>query len=1280
MRKNFLAFTIFVAFGLVSTATLACYEQPGSEVDLQQRKQSCLIDYQGSWKREYNSRQNLNVYTCNGPGGIEFFRTVVGVVCDQERPAEPQTAVLPPDTPTTEQCGSVIRPESRVVEESILIAGTPFFLNYSSARAIGFSGFRSKLVPVYGLDCFEVTSCPNRKTVVTVGDRTFEYTTIPGIINYFDFVWDGLNAAGNLVLGSVPFRTEMVDVPGHPNEVPIGYSQTIGSFYSLAFGLGGWTISPVHYYDVNLKTVFRGDGSSYVGKARVFAGPSYMVPSEDGSEVYFFDLTGRHTQTKTGVKGTVKHTMTYVAGKLSTIADAFSNITRINYNGAGRPVSIVGPFGSTTTLTTDADGYIATVVNPNSEVHTMTYLTGTLAGLLDTFVKPNGVTTQLAYFGGYGRLTSDSSSAGSGVSLGISSNGLVQTTSNEGVVTEFSGGDLRITQGPGFYRAQEAYDRDSDGIVQRISGYDNTGTNFSDAKGSDPRFPGLYFTNNFSINSAGLLRRVTASRAATLSNPNDFFSVVDLTETYVLNSSKTTTLSYLASTSRYTVTSPVGRKNYVTIDAFERPVSMQLATYTPTTVSYDTRGRVSTISQGSNRRTTLAYNPNGYLQSITNPLGQVKRFSYDSVGRITQETLPDTRVIGYSYDINGNLASVTPPGGLPHTFLSNGFDLISRYAAPTISFLGIEVQAERVVSKAKNLYRESLGWLSDLISGFFPNVAKTIPSLSVGLNTEYAYDNDRKLTSITRPDGAVALFSYGGPAKQLTGVSTPVGNYSITQNAYYDRIDAITSPDGVTQTYTQVGSFLMDATNSGATSGAVYFTYNNDFQVASTKVNTAAPVAYAYDNDGLVTTVGDEIISRNAATGFATKATLGGASENYAYSTAFGELSSIQGRYSTSTNIYLSTYTRDRLGRVISKAEKIGAAATNTFAYTFDSSGRLTTVTRNGAPHASYVYSSNNNRTSTTRGGVTTLATFDEQDRIKTFGTKTYSHNDSGERTQISDSATMPASVTSFTYDFFGNLKSVTLPTGTLISYVLDGQNRRVGRKVGATLDKQFVWFDSLRPAAELNGTGAVVSEFIYGLKDNVPDYIIKGSVRYKVMTDHLGSVVAVVHSTNGTVAQRIEYDEFGRVLSDTSPGFQPFGFAGGLYDPDTKLTLFGARTYDAETGRWLSKDPILFGGGDTNLYGYVVNDPVNKTDPSGLCPWCIPAAIIGVGIGADYLMDPIMFVPKWESRYHEIKDLFVPPTPVPPRMNPRDWPSPDRDPTSPFFQQNPKPPTRNQC
>ena len=94
-----------------------------------------------------------------------------------------------------------------------------------------------------------------------------------------------------------------------------------------------------------------------------------------------------------------------------------------------------------------------------------------------------------------------------------------------------------------------------------------------------------------------------------------------------------------------------------------------------------------------------------------------------------------------------------------------------------------------------------------------------------------------------------------------------------------------------------------------------------------------------------------------------------------------------------------------------------------------------------------------------------------------------------------------------------------------------------------------------------------------------------------------------MINSSNGAVIQRLEYDAWGKVISDTNPGFQPFGYAGGLYDRDTGFVRFGARDYDPETGRWTTQDPIRFEGG-LNLYGYVVQDPVNLIDVNGEEPY----------------------------------------------------------------------------
>ncbi len=93
-----------------------------------------------------------------------------------------------------------------------------------------------------------------------------------------------------------------------------------------------------------------------------------------------------------------------------------------------------------------------------------------------------------------------------------------------------------------------------------------------------------------------------------------------------------------------------------------------------------------------------------------------------------------------------------------------------------------------------------------------------------------------------------------------------------------------------------------------------------------------------------------------------------------------------------------------------------------------------------------------------------------------------------------------------------------------------------------------------------------------------------------------------MVSDAVGNIVKRVDYDSFGNIVDDANPTFEiPFGFAGGLYDRDTGLVRFGYRDYDPEVGRWTAKDPILFKGGDTDLYGYCLNDPINWIDPWGL-------------------------------------------------------------------------------
>ncbi len=214
-----------------------------------------------------------------------------------------------------------------------------------------------------------------------------------------------------------------------------------------------------------------------------------------------------------------------------------------------------------------------------------------------------------------------------------------------------------------------------------------------------------------------------------------------------------------------------------------------------------------------------------------------------------------------------------------------------------------------------------------------------------------------------------------------------------------------------------------------------------------------------------------------------------------------------------------------------------------------------------------------------------------------TAGGATYTCTNNGELHQ----KTAGTETTVYSYDVRGALVGVDLPNGIAIGYVVDADGRRIGKRVNGVLTKGWLYAGGLAPVAEVDALGQVTATFVYATKGNVPDVVLRDGTSYRLFTDHLGSVRLVVEATTGALVQQIDYDAFGRILYDSNPGFQPFGFAGGLYDPQTGLTRFGARDYDPEVGRWTSKDPIGFAGGSVGLFEYVGNNPVNLIDPSGL-------------------------------------------------------------------------------
>jgi RHS repeat-associated protein len=385
-------------------------------------------------------------------------------------------------------------------------------------------------------------------------------------------------------------------------------------------------------------------------------------------------------------------------------------------------------------------------------------------------------------------------------------------------------------------------------------------------------------------------------------------------------------------------------------------------------------------------------------------------------------------------------------------------------------------------------------------------------------------------------------------------------------------------------------------------SGTLQRAYDASFRLASRSLNGTV-ISQTLDADDLLVAEGALTLVRDPQHGLTRSTTLGNVA-TVVTRNAFGEVIAMTAT-AGGVELYATSYTRDDLGRVIGIEERIGGA-TLTYEYRYDLAGRLIEALRAGGGVADfseqYEYDANGNRTHAAVGdGVTGIVSltgsYDEQDRLLTYGDATFAHTDAGDRlTRTADGQT-----TTYAYDALGNLVGVTLASGDQIAYLIDGRNRRVGKQLNGALVQGFIYQDQLRPIAELDGGGAIRSRFVYADGLNVPAYMVRGGTTYRILTDLRGSVRLVIDTATGEIAQRLDYDSFGVVLQDTNPSFQPFGFAGGLYDRDTGLVRFGARDYDPLTGRWTAKDPIVFAGLSTNLYQYVLNDPINLDDPSGL-------------------------------------------------------------------------------
>ncbi|MFN0095956.1 MAG: PKD domain-containing protein [Dehalococcoidia bacterium] len=905
---------------------------------------------------------------------------------------------------------------------------------------------------------------------------------------------------------------------------------------------------------------------SIVSKLRGFGDFSEItIASRDGSEIYRFDGLGRHLATLHPLTGVSLWTFGYdPAGRLATLTDAFGNVTTIARTGAGDPISIIGPYGDTNTLTTDATGYLQTVTNPANETVALVH---DPEGLLQTMTSPRGFTTTFGYVAP-GRLASDVDAAGGSQTLSRAglgetatrdygwnvdrTTGLGRTTSSKVEVTKDGGRVITVTAPDG---TDVVTTHATNGSVTSVG---PDGATATATERPDPRF-GIQapLAGNITVtNPGGLTLTSTQTRTAVLFDPDQIFNIDTITDTVTVNGRVFTT-TYDGTAKTVTSTSAEGRTSTLTIDSFGRPTASLVPGLAGSTATYDARGRLETVTTGAGvdaRTTIFSYNSRGFLETVTDALGRTVTFEYDAAGRVTKQLLPGAREVLFTYDANGNLKTLTPPGKPAHTFVYNEIDQVTDYLPPDLG-----------------------------------------PSNEA---TSYVYNGDHQLDLEVRPDGLTIDMAYDS-AGRLATMTFSRGVITFTYNPVTGLLSSISGPPegsgSATQTvnYGYLGALQSSETWAGPINGSVSWGYDNNFRVVSQSVNGANAITYTYDDDDLLTAAGALTLTPLATNGLLTGATLDTITDTWAYND-FAETAQYTSA-DAGTTFYDVVYTRDKLGRITTKAETILGTLT-TYDYAYDAAGRLETVETNNVVTATYTYDLNGNRLA---GPGSETGTYDDQDRLLTYNGNTYTYDLAGDLvTKVNG-----ADTTTYSYDELGNLLQVELPNGDDVNFLIDPTGRRIGRKVNGVLLQGWVYDGGLAIAGEMDGSGGLISRFVYATGVNVPDYVVQGGRTYRIITDHLGSLRFVVDAADGTVVQRMEHDEYGRVTDDWVDGSfvrVPFGFAGGLYDPLTGLVRFGARDYDAEIGRWTTVDPVI---SSTNAYEYAFNDPITFADYDGLKP-----------------------------------------------------------------------------
>jgi RHS repeat-associated protein len=637
------------------------------------------------------------------------------------------------------------------------------------------------------------------------------------------------------------------------------------------------------------------------------------------------------------------------------------------------------------------------------------------------------------------------------------------------------------------------------------------------------------------------------------------------------------------------VTYPDGSYEQTVYDKLD-PVEFRDRLGRVTRTLYDPLRRVVSVRDPLGRTISQQWCVCGSLDALIDGKKQTTRWERDLAGRVTREVrADDVTATAYTYEpLSGRLKTVTDPLQHTKTYTYNVDNSVQQ-----VSFAG-----GPATPSVSYTYESAYKRLATMVDGQGTTTYTYKPSGTLGAGEIATVDGpltDDTISYVYDELGRVVTRSINGIANQtttsydalgrVTTEANGLGSFSYTYDGVSERVASVQYPNGQSSVFAWFGNTgdrrlqtLHHKRPGGATLSKSDYTYDTAGHLVTWHQQADADPAtewrYGYDQV-------DQLVTADKWSTTSTPAVL----KRYAYGFDLAENRTTE---QIDEAVTFSAY--DKLNRLVTQQPggAVRIAGMVNEAATVKIQGRDVAVAGDGRFSGTVQTAAGTNTfniQATDASGNTQL----QQYQFDVSGpSRTLMYDTNGQLTSDGSRA--------FEWNAANQLTAITSGSHRSELYY-DGNGRRVRvveKEAGVTqTDRALIWCDGELCEERTAGGSTVTRRFFSSEGEEV------AGVVHFFTVDHLGSVTEATDAT-GTLLARYTYDAWGRRTLVSGTDVTDLGYAGLRWQANANLWMATYRAYDPTTARWISDDPIGFGGG-LNLQEYVGNSPLGRTDPDGL-------------------------------------------------------------------------------